>query len=49
LTFNGSVIKPRHAWNTDYYGRRASVPEILSSGVRNPDSRPLQAELGSIR
>ena len=49
LTFNGSVIKARHAWNSEYYGRSVSVPEILSSGVRNPDSRGLQAELASIR
>jgi lipid-binding SYLF domain-containing protein len=47
LTFNGSVIKPRHEWNADYYGKRVSVPVILSSGVRNPDSRALQAELAN--
>ncbi|HEX4294682.1 MAG TPA: lipid-binding SYLF domain-containing protein [Rhizomicrobium sp.] len=46
LTFNGSIFKPRHEWNTDYYGHRVSVPSILSSSVHNPDSRPLQAELG---
>jgi lipid-binding SYLF domain-containing protein len=46
LTFNGSVIKPRHEWNTDYYGHRVGVPAILSSSVHNPDSRALQAELG---
>ncbi len=45
LTFNGSVIKPRHEWNADYYGHRVGVGAILSSSVRNPDSRPLQAEL----
>jgi SH3 domain-containing YSC84-like protein 1 len=45
LTLNGSVIKPRHEWNADYYGRKASVSSILDSGVRNPDSRALQAEL----
>lgn len=49
LTFNGSVIKPRHEWNTDYYGRKASVSTILASGVKNPDSKPLQAELASVR
>jgi lipid-binding SYLF domain-containing protein len=49
LTFNGSIIKPRHRMNAAYYGRRVSVPVILSSGVRNPDSRPLQRELASIR
>jgi SH3 domain-containing YSC84-like protein 1 len=45
LTFNGSVIKPRHEWNADYYGHKASVNAILSSSVRNPGSRELQAEL----
>lgn len=45
LTLNGSVIKPRHEWNADYYGHKASVSSILSSGVRNADSRELQAEL----
>lgn len=49
LTFNGSIVKPRHDWNADYYGRRASVPVILSSGVKNPDSRGLQAELAAVR
>jgi len=48
LTFNGSVIKPRHEWNADYYGHKASVSEILASGVKNPDSKGLQAELASI-
>ncbi|HVV63953.1 MAG TPA: lipid-binding SYLF domain-containing protein [Rhizomicrobium sp.] len=48
LTFNGSVIKPRHQWNADYYGRRAPVGAILSSAVRNPASRPLQDELASM-
>lgn len=46
LTFNGSVIKPRHEWNADYYGHSVGVPAILSSSVHNPDSRALQAELG---
>jgi lipid-binding SYLF domain-containing protein len=49
LTFNGSVIKPRHEWNADYYGRKASVGTILDSGVKNPDARNLQSELASIR
>ena len=49
LTFNGSVIKPRHEWNADYYGRKAGVGTILDSGVKNPDSHELQAELASIR
>ncbi|MBV9991357.1 MAG: lipid-binding SYLF domain-containing protein [Alphaproteobacteria bacterium] len=49
LTFNGSIIKPRHEWNSEYYGQRASVGAILSSSVKNPDSRGLQGELASIR
>ncbi len=48
LTFNGSVIKPRHEWNRDYYGRHVTIGTILSSGVKNPDSKPLQAELASV-
>jgi lipid-binding SYLF domain-containing protein len=48
LTFNGSVIKPRHEWNANYYGHRVGVPLILSSTVRNPDSKGLQAELASV-
>jgi lipid-binding SYLF domain-containing protein len=49
LTFNGSVIKPRHEWNADYYGHQVSVGSILSSSVKNPDSRGLQGELASVR
>jgi lipid-binding SYLF domain-containing protein len=45
LTLNGSVIKPRHEWNTDYYGHKVGVQAILASDVHNPDSRALQAEL----
>jgi lipid-binding SYLF domain-containing protein len=48
LTLNGSVIKPRPEWNTTYYGQSAPVSTILASGVKNPASRPLQAELASI-
>jgi len=49
LTFNGSIVKPRHEWNAAYYGRSVSVPAILASGVKNPDSRGLQGELASVR
>ena len=48
LTFNGSVIKPRHEWNSDYYGHRVSVGDILNGSARNPDARGLQAELASV-
>ncbi len=48
LTFNGSVIKPRHEWNADFYGHRTSVAAILSSSVRSPAARELQAELASV-
>jgi lipid-binding SYLF domain-containing protein len=47
LTFNGSVIKPRHEWNHDYYGRKVSVGDILSGSVNNPDARELRGELES--
>src|SRR6185312_371974 len=49
LTFNGSIIKPRHEWNAAYYGHSVGVPAILSSSVKNPDARGLQGELASIR
>ena len=49
LTLNGSVIKPRHKWNTEYYGRPATVNEILASAVKNPNSKGLQGELASVR
>jgi lipid-binding SYLF domain-containing protein len=48
LTLNGSVIKPRTEWNANYYGRSVPVTTILASGVHNPASRPLQAELASV-
>jgi lipid-binding SYLF domain-containing protein len=48
LTFNGSVLKPRHQWNTQFYGRRTPVSAILASAVRNPAARPLQDELASL-
>ncbi len=47
LTLNGSVIKPRTEWNTTYYGRSVPLSTILASGVHNPGSRPLQAELSA--
>jgi SH3 domain-containing YSC84-like protein 1 len=49
LTFNGSVIKPRHEWNADFYGHKTNVSAILSSSEKNPASHELQAELDSIR
>lgn len=48
LTLNGSVIKPRPEWNTTFYGKSVPVSTILASGVKNPASRPLQAELASV-
>ena len=48
LTLNGSVIKPRTEWNATYYGKSVPVSTILASGVHNPASRPLQAELSSV-
>jgi len=48
LTLNGSIIKPRTEWNANYYGKSVPVSTILASGVRNPASRPLQAELASV-
>jgi len=48
MTFNGSVIKPRHEWNREFYGQGATVQSILSGNVHNPATRELQAELASV-
>ena len=47
LTINGSVIAPEDDTNADFYGRSVSVPEILSNGVSNPDTKRLQANLAA--
>jgi lipid-binding SYLF domain-containing protein len=48
LTFNGSIIKTKHEWNTGFYGHDVSVHDILMGRVSTPEARPLQDELASI-
>ncbi len=49
LTLSGSVIKERKETDADFYGRPASVPDILAGRVRNPAANALRAELSSVR
>jgi lipid-binding SYLF domain-containing protein len=48
LTLNGSIIKPREEWNSDFYNRDVSVPTILSGKVRNPQANELRSEVASV-
>lgn len=49
LTVNGSIIKPRDTYNTDYYGHPTS-PQLITrgNGVTNPGADHLRATLRSI-
>jgi lipid-binding SYLF domain-containing protein len=47
ISINGSVVAPESDTNAHFYGRGASVKEILANGVRNPDTRRLQANLNA--
>lgn len=47
ISINGSVVAPESDTNADFYGRGASVKEILANGVRNPATRRLQANLNA--
>jgi lipid-binding SYLF domain-containing protein len=49
LTLNGSVVKPRTEWNTAFYGRPATVNDILADKVSNPQAMPLQQQLASLQ
>lgn len=50
ITINGSIVKPRPSWNAAYYGRAASVGDILRRrAVSNPGADPLRQDLVSIR
>ena len=50
LTLNGSIIKPRDAWNAAYYGRPVSVGDIVRRDeVKNLEANALRRDLASIR
>jgi lipid-binding SYLF domain-containing protein len=48
LTLNGSVIKPRDTYNTDYYGKPSSPQMITTDAVSNRAADPLRATLRSL-
>jgi lipid-binding SYLF domain-containing protein len=49
LTLNGSVVKPRHSWDTEYYGHAATTSDIvLKHAAKNAGADGLRANLGSI-
>jgi lipid-binding SYLF domain-containing protein len=33
ITLEGSIIKPRNDWNTEYYGRRVAAAQIVQGGI----------------
>ncbi len=46
VSFEGSLIKPRHSWNERYYGRQASVRDIvIDRKVSNPGAEALRRAL----
>lgn len=49
LTLEGSVLAPKDEWNTRFYGRPLSVPEILANWANNPMAAPLRHDLALAR
>ncbi len=45
MTFDGTVITPRHEWNEIYYGRKVSPREIVAGRVRNSGAEALKRAL----
>ena len=48
FTLNGSVVKARDEWNTAFYGKPASVSDILANRVRAPGANPIRQQLSSL-
>jgi lipid-binding SYLF domain-containing protein len=49
LTLNGSVVKPRHSWDAEYYGHAVTTSDIvIKHDVKNAGADGLKANLGSI-
>jgi lipid-binding SYLF domain-containing protein len=48
LTFNGSVIKARDSWNSDFYGSDVGVSGILANKVHNKGTAHLQHNLSTV-
>ncbi len=50
ISVNGSIIKPRSAWNHAYYGHSVRVSDIvLKSAVKNPNADALRQDLASLQ
>ena len=48
FTLNGSVVKARDEWNTAFYGKPASVSDILANRVTAPGANPIRQQLSSL-
>ena len=47
LTFNGSIVDDKSDWDAQFYGRPASVSDIVNNRVHNPATAGLRSELSS--
>jgi lipid-binding SYLF domain-containing protein len=47
LTLNGSVVDAKRDWNDSFYGRPASVNDIMHDRVHNPETKYLRSDLSS--
>jgi lipid-binding SYLF domain-containing protein len=48
VTLEGSLIKPREAYNEAYYGKRIHPRDILRGEVQNPDADLLRRSLAAV-
>jgi lipid-binding SYLF domain-containing protein len=48
FTLNGSVVKARDEWNTAFYGKPASVSDILANRVQAPGANPIRQQLSQL-
>jgi lipid-binding SYLF domain-containing protein len=48
LTFNGSIIKPRKDWNTEYYGGEVGIMDILNDKPTSSGAVALRQNLATV-
>jgi len=48
LTFNGSIVKPRKDWNTQYYGGEVGIMDILNNVPKNSEATALRENLATV-
>ncbi len=48
LTFNGSIVKPRKDWNTEFYGGEVGIMDILNNKPRNTEAAALRQNLATV-